>query len=181
MPAPTDFSVFFTALESSGFAYCVTGSVASGVYGEPRMTLDIDIVLLLGLADIAPLRKLFPSEQFYIPPTETLIGEIARGGMFNVIHPDGMLNADIFIAKDDPLHHWALEHRRRGEMNNGVKFWVAPPEYVILKKLEYYRDGRREKHPRDIRFMLACTDVDRAFIEEHVARLGLGPQWAECQ
>ncbi|MEO6785750.1 MAG: hypothetical protein ABI318_06420 [Chthoniobacteraceae bacterium] len=34
---------------------------------------------------------------------------------------------------------------------------------------------------RDIRFILACTDVDRGFIEEHVARLGLGVQWAESQ
>ena len=181
MPAPTDFSVFFTALEASGLPYCITGSVASGVYGEPRMTLDIDIVLLLRLTDIALLRTLFPAELFYIPPTETLIGEITSGGMFNLIHQDGMLKADIFIAKDDPLQHWALEHRRRAEMNNGVKFWVAPPEYVILKKLIYFRNGGREKHPRDIRFMLACTDVDHPFLESHVARLGLGPQWAECQ
>ena len=34
---------------------------------------------------------------------------------------------------------------------------------------------------RDIRFILACTDVDRAFIEEHVARLGLREQWLVCQ
>jgi hypothetical protein len=181
MQAPIDFSVFFTALESSGFAYCVTGSVASGVYGEPRMTLDIDIVLLLRVEDIAQLRALFPSKHFYVPPTEMLIHEIKGGGMFNLIHQEGMLKADIFVAKNDPLHQWALEHRRRGEMNNAVKFWVAPPEYVILKKLEYYREGGSQKHPRDIRFMLACTDVDRAFIEDHVARLGLGPQWAECQ
>jgi len=34
---------------------------------------------------------------------------------------------------------------------------------------------------RDIRFMLACTHVDRRFIDVNVERLGLGPQWAECQ
>ena len=33
----------------------------------------------------------------------------------------------------------------------------------------------------DIRGVLACTDVDRAFIEEHVARLGLQEQWLVCQ
>lgn len=181
MPAPTDFSVYFAALEAGELPYCVTGSIASGIYGEPRMTVDIDIVLLLRLTDIGAMRSIFPEDKFYVPPTEMLIGEIRRNGMFNLLHQDGMLKADIFIAGNDPLQHWALEHRRRAEMNNGIKLWVAPPEYVILKKLEYYCEGGSQKHPRDIRFMLACTDVDRAFIEQHIARLGLGEQWAECQ
>jgi hypothetical protein len=87
MRAPTDLSVFFAALEASGLPYCVTGSVASGIYGEPRMTVDIDFVLLLRVADIAKLRAVFPESHYYIPPTETLIAEITRidGGMFNLI------------------------------------------------------------------------------------------------
>jgi len=183
MPAPTDFSVFFTALEASGLPWCVTGSVASGIYGEPRMTVDIDFVLLLRAADIPKLRAAFPEDHFYIPPTETLRSEINRAdaGMFNLIHHDGMLKADIFVAKDDPLHRWALQHRRHAEMTNGVKLWVSPPEYVILRKLESYRDGGSGKHLRDIRFMLACTEVDLQFIEVNVERLSLAPQWAECQ
>jgi hypothetical protein len=110
MPAPADFSVFFTALEASGLPWCVTGSVASGIYGEPRMTVDIDFVLLVRAADIPKLRAAFPEDHFSIPSTETLHGEIARAdaGMFNLIHHDGMLKADIFVAKDDPLHRWAL-------------------------------------------------------------------------
>jgi hypothetical protein len=32
---------------------------------------------------------------------------------------------------------------------------LAPPEYVILRKLEYAREGRAEKHLRDIRALLA--------------------------
>ncbi len=29
-------------------------------------------------------------------------------------------------------------------------FWIAPPEYVILRKLEYYREGGSQKHLDDI-------------------------------
>lgn len=183
MPAPTDFSVFVAALEASGLPYCVTGSVASGIYGEPRLTVDIDFVLLLRVTDIDRLRAVFPEEQYYIPSPEVLLSEAQRGerGMFNVIHHEGMLKADVFLAARDPLHHWALKHRRRGPLSSGIEIWVAPPEYVILRKLEYFREGGREKHLRDIRFMLAITDVDRGFIEEHVARLGLAVQWAESQ
>ena len=66
-------------------------------------------------------------------------------------------------------------------MTNGVELWVSPPEYVILRKLECYREGGSDKHLRDIRYMLACTEVDRRFIEMNVARLGLREQWLVCQ
>lgn len=183
MPAPTDYSAFFLALDASELPWCVTGSVASGIYGEPRMTIDIDFVLLLHAADIPKLRSVFPEDRFYIPPTEMLLTEITRSdaGMFNLIHHDGMLKADIFLVKNDPLHRWALEHRRRGEMKTGVQVWISPPEYVLIRKLESYRDGGSAKHLRDIRFMLACTEVDRRFIKANVERLGLREQWAESQ
>jgi len=51
---------------------------------------------------------------------------------------------------------------------------------VILRKLEYLREGGQDKHVRDIRFMLAATDVDRAFVETEVARLGVEEQWLKC-
>jgi hypothetical protein len=183
MPAPIDFSVFVAAMEASGLPYCVTGSVASGIHGEPRLTVGIDFVLLLRVADIGKLRAVFPEDHYYVPPVEILIAEAQRGerGMFNLMHHEGMLKAGVFVAARDPLHHWALKHRRRAPLSNGIEIWVAPPEYVILRKLDYYREGGRQKHLRDIRFMLACTDVDRSFIEEHVARLGLAAQWAESQ
>ena len=39
------FASFTARLESAGIRYMVTGSVASIVYGEPRLTHDVDIVL----------------------------------------------------------------------------------------------------------------------------------------
>ena len=47
MPAPEPLAPFLEPLERLGLPYCVTGSVAASVYGEPRLTADIDIVLLL--------------------------------------------------------------------------------------------------------------------------------------
>ena len=52
---------------------------------------------------------------------------------------------------------------------------------MILRKLEYLREGAQDKHVRDIRFMLATTDVDRAFVAAEVARLGVQVQWQQCQ
>ena len=52
---------------------------------------------------------------------------------------------------------------------------------MILRKLEYLREGGQDKHVRDIRFILAASAVDRVFVEAEVARLGLQTQWRQCQ
>ena len=182
MPAPSPLAPFLEPLERLGLPYCVTGSVAASVYGEPRLTADVDIVLLLRVRNIDALRSAFPDADYYVPPDETLKLELARDtrGMFNLIHHASQFKADIYLAARDPLHARALAQRRRIELDGGGA-WVAPPEYVILRKLEYLREGAQDKHVRDIRFMLATSVVDRSFVEFEVARLGLRTQWEAVQ
>ena len=181
MPAPSPLAPFLDPLERLGLRYCITGSVAASVYGEPRLTADIDVVLLLGAGDIGALRAAFPETAYYVPPDETLRLQLARSsrGMFNLIHHASQFKADVYLAAQDPLHAWALEHRRRIDLE-GAGAWIAPPEYVIVRKLEYLREGGSDKHVRDIRFMVAATPIDRAFLETEVARLGLQEQWRRC-
>ena len=56
MPARSPLAPFLEPLERLGLPYCVTGSVAASVYGEPRLTADIGVVLLLKIGDVALLR-----------------------------------------------------------------------------------------------------------------------------
>jgi hypothetical protein len=181
MPVPDPLALFLEPLERLGIPYCITGSVAASVYGEPRLTADIDLVVLLKPDDIPALRAAFPDEGYYVPPDETLQDRIARPrGMFNLIHHASQFKADIYIAGGDPLHAWALEHRRRIDLGGGGA-WIAPPEYVILRKLEYLREGGSDKHVRDIRFVLAATEVDRDLLDREIERLGLRAEWRRCQ
>lgn len=57
--------------------------------------------------------------------------------------------------------------------------WLAPIEYVIVKKLEYFKVGGSERHLRDVARMLRVSDslVDRDAVQHWVARLGLSAQW----
>jgi len=176
MPVPSPLSAFLDPLEQLALPYCVTGSVAASVYGEPRLTADIDVVLLLKARDIPALRAAFPDSEYYSPPDESLHESLHRGGMFNLIHHASQFKADIYVAAGDPLHDWALEHRRRIDIF-GTGAWIAPPEYVILRKLQFYREGGSDKHLRDIRFILAQTLIDREFVEMEVARRGLQETW----
>ena len=180
MPAPSPFGAFLEPLERLALPYCVTGSVAASVYGEPRLTADIDVVLLLKPRDIPALLRAFPEADYYSPPEEALRESLQSGRMFNLIHHASQFKADIYVATGDALHAWALEHRRRIDIA-GAGAWIAPPEYVILRKLQFFREGGSDKHVRDIRFILAATPIDRAFVAAEVATRGLEDQWRECE
>jgi len=177
-----DFFLAFTQpLERAGIRYMVAGSVASIVYGEPRLTNDVDLVVVLDDSQIRNMPALFPMDRFYCPPPEVIATEARRPrrGHFNVIHHDTGLKADLYPAGDEPLQAWGLAHRRHVELGNGQAIWIAPIEYVILKKLEYFREGRSEKHLADIRGMLAVSgdEIDASFLEPQLAQLSLKAEW----
>jgi len=179
VPQPSPLEPFITRLERLGIPYVVTGSTAGILYGEPRMTHDVDIVIALTVRDIQAVVEAFPIEDFYCPPEEVIEIEVRRGqrGHFNLIHHGSGFKADMYLAFDE-LHRWALAHRRVVSVD-GLPLSIAPVEYVILRKLEYFREGQSQKHVRDIRGMLAVSSeqLDRSFLESWIARLGLTAEW----
>ena len=60
---------------------------------------------------------------------------------------------------------------------------VAPPEYIIVRKLEYFREGGSAKHLRDIRSILAVSDeqLDSNALEGWIRRLDLGAEWKKAE
>jgi hypothetical protein len=134
--------------------------------------------------DIERLLRAFPSTEFYCPPPEVLRIEIRRPyrGHFNLIHHGTGAKADIYLAGEDDLHQWAFSARR--EFNfEGERVWVAPPEYVIIRKLEYYREGGSEKHLRDIAGILEISpkEIDFKRLDDLISRYGLGKEWAKVR
>lgn len=179
---PNIAALFTEPLDRARLPYMVVGGVASIGYGMPRTTEDVDIVLALPVGAIARLLAVFPEEEFYRPYAETLIEEVTRpeGGHFNIYHHDSGLRADVYLSAAKPLARWAMTRRRQMPFE-GVPVWFAPPEYVIVHKLEFFRMSNSPKQRLDVQAMLAITPVDRAIVEAEVARRGLEPQWQECQ
>lgn len=154
------------------------------LYGEPRVTHDIDFVVFLRSEQIARLRDAFPAPEFYVPLAEAIALEMGRErhGQFNIIHADSGLKADFYTANRDELHAWAFRHAKQYDINE-ITISLAPPEYVIARKLEYYREGGSEKHLRDIRSMLAVSgeQLDCAALDQWIQRLGLQTEWRLAQ
>ncbi len=52
-PAPSLVKLFVVPLNRAGIDYMVTGGLAAVVYGHPRLTLDVDLVLRLAPREAA--------------------------------------------------------------------------------------------------------------------------------
>ena len=180
MPSPEPFLIFTRKLNELGIRYMVSGSVAAIYYGEPRLTNDVDIILFLKRAEVARLPRVFPAEEFYCPPPEVIALEAARiqRGHFNLIHHDTGFKADIYLTGEDPLHAWGMAHCQTADLE-GDAVVFAPPEYVIIRKLQFYREGRSQKHLRDIGGMLRGLGEtwDQSMLRGMICEHGLGPEW----
>jgi hypothetical protein len=112
----------------------------------------------------------FPPEKFYSPHITTIMLEIRRPtrGHFNLISHETGFKSDIYLAGADPLHRWAMNIRRTFQLE-GVDAWLAPPEYVIIRKLEFHEQGGGDRHTRDIANMIRLgTELDRSEIESRL-------------
>jgi len=174
------FLVFTRPLDALRIPYMVKGSVASILYGEPRLTHDIDLVIELRRSHLESFCTAFPFQDFYCPPSEILLDELARTsrGHFNLIHHDSGFKGDVYLLGQDPLHRWGLDHRRTIDLD-GETIEVAPPEYVMIRKLEYFQEGGSEKHLRDIEGILdmQMPYLDLSFMKQMVVERGLDGVW----
>ena len=180
MPELNLFKIFTLKLNELKLDYFITGSVAAIVYGEPRLTHDIDIVLEISVSNIGIFIKAFPGEQFYIPPVEIIKNEIERSerGHFNIIHNESGFKADIFLIGNDKFQKWALDNRKQINFQDSI-IYIAPPEYVVIKKLEFYKEGGTQKHITDIKNILANSSdiINFDFIEKYAAKIGVLDDW----
>jgi len=162
----------------------VTGSIASIIYGEPRMTHDIDLVIKLNEKEIPDLAGFFPADEFYFPPVEVVRIECKREshGHFNILHFESGFKADIYIAGNNKLEKWGLGNIREYDFY-GEKIYAAPPEYVIIMKLNYFLEGGSGKHLSDIKAILKYSEelVDYNILNSFIKDYRLEAVWSRIE
>ncbi len=165
-------------LEGVGIDYMISGSQASIYYGEPRLTIDIDVVADINPGHVGPLLERFPSPDFYL--SEHAVREaLARRGQFNIIHSTSGVKIDVVLPKNTAYDGVEFSRRRRQPLLPGRDAYFARPEDVILYKMIYFREGGAERHLRDIAGMLRISgpDIDTAYIDGWARELGLTEIW----
>lgn len=171
------FEKVLKALEKEEIEYMVVGSIASVIYGEPRVTRDLDLVVELRDQPARKLHAAFSENEYYLPPDEVISNEVTEHGQFNLIHPESGLKVDFIMKKPTPHGIEEFKRRQKLEFTPGFFAWIASPEDIILKKLSYFREGGSEKHLTDIRGILAQTEVDQSYLTHWIEKLSLELEW----
>lgn len=166
------------ALERLQIPYLITGSVAAMAYGEPRFTNDIDVVVDINENHVTRLIAQFPANEFYVSD-EAIRDALVRKGQFNIIHPASGLKIDVMIQQGTPFEHSRFKRAKLVHFTDAHGGRFAAPEDVILKKMEYYREGGSEKHLRDITGIMTVSAgmIDEPYIGEWADRMGLREIW----
>jgi hypothetical protein len=130
-----------TAFETLGVDYFVGGSVASSIFGEPRQTLDADLVARLLGAHAEPMVERL-GDAFYadLPSIQTAI---QSQGSFNLIHLESMTKVDVFVHWRHPFAQSQFNRRQKKSIGETrpIELYFASAEDTILAKLDWYRIG----------------------------------------
>ena len=165
-------------LDRIGCRRFTTGSVASMVFGEPRFTNDIDIVVRMDERQARQLVDGFVGDAWYAS-AEAAADAARRRGMFNIIHVPSGLKADIIVAGDGAFDESRFRRVRHIELPGGRIEPFASPEDVMLKKLQFFREGGSQKHLRDIASMIGvqgADSLDWRYLEDWAGRLGVAAE-----
>jgi hypothetical protein len=135
------------------------------------------------LETVKSLLARFPESEFYLSEFAVRDAIVART-QFNIIHPDSGLKVDVMIPTRGAHSEVELTRRTRVKPVGGeAEAFLAAPEDVIIKKMEFYREGGSDKHLRDIAGMLKISDqlIDREYITTWAQKLELLDIWNEIQ
>lgn len=163
------------ALDALGIVHTIGGSIASSIAGEPRSTIDIDVVAALRESDV-PVLLAALSEDFYVDD-EALRRAVRERSSANLIHQATQVKVDIFVAGGTPLDEQQLHRRLAVEIAPGRTLHVHPPEDILLQKLHWYRKGGEtsERQWRDILGIIRvqAQHLDRDYLRVNAPLLGV--------
>jgi hypothetical protein len=169
-------------LDRSQTPYMLTGSYASSLQGEPRLTHDIDLVVLISASGSKALLDTFTAPDYYLD-AQSIQDAIERVGQFNLLDVTGGDKVDFWILTDDPFDQSRF-HRRTIEEFAGQKLHVSRPEDTILMKLRWSAlSGGSEKQFGDARgvYELQSGTLDLDYMNHWAKTLGVMDDWQRLQ
>lgn len=157
--------------------YYVTGGFAITIWGRPRFTADIDVVIKMAefhkgiFAD--KVRELFPTGYIDKAQIESALKSV---GQFNFIEPGSGLKMDFYIAKQNDFEKECFATSKAEDL--GYKVKLISPENLILSKLIWYKEAKSDRHLEDIESVLDTRkNINKKYLNLWIKKLGLEKEY----
>jgi len=161
-------------LERVGIPYAITGSVASGVHGEPLPSQDVDIGVRMTRSQARALADQLP-QRFY-RSTERLEEVAQEGGVANLIDMETSLKVDLSVLAPTAFYDAVLARRALTLFGpSGPSFYTVTREDIILMKLLWRRDTRSDKQWKDALSVARVqgTRMDWNYLFDQARKIGV--------
>ena len=176
---PQELSHFFSyvvdVMERLKIPYMVAGGFAAIFYGEPRLTVDVDIVTDIKPQHIQAFIAAFPFPDYYLSE-EAIRDSLRRRFPFNVIQTTAGAKADIVPLPDDTFSRVAFSRRQKMIYNvDGAEAYFISVEDIVAAKLFAFDQTGSDKHLRDARGVIVTQwgQLDLKLIRRMVNQRGL--------
>ncbi len=150
----------------------ITGSVGSSIFGEPRATRDVDIIIAPSERQLRAFISAI-SPDYYVS-LEAALEALHNRFMFNVIDGRTSWKADLIICKKAPYEQEKFKRRLRAEFW-GLAVVIATAEDIILSKLVWSKATGSEMQIRDAAGVvrLQRDRLDLAYLRRWAQELGV--------
>lgn len=162
-------------LERLKIPYVVVGGIAVLIWGRPRFTADIDIIVKLQPYKIDDLEKalLELGRAGYIDK-EAMKQALERCGEFNFIDGETGVKVDFWIKEEDRLGPPEFK-RKKIKIIKGQRVCFISPEDLILSKLEWHQKSQSSRHLEDVESILKISGekLDMKYLKNWAKKLGV--------
>ena len=164
------------ALDACGIRYTIGGSLASSFSGEPRASIDVDIVVDLSDDRVDPFIEAL-GEAFYAD-ADSLRRAVRNRSNVNLIHRASGVKVDLFVAGSS-LELRQLDRRQRAHVGGAPDrfVYVHSAEDILLQKLDWFQRGGgvSDRQWRDVLSILVVQGgrLDEAYLRAVAAECGL--------
>ena len=169
-------------LAEEGIEYLVTGSMASAFHGEPRLSHDIDVVVVLHPRNARSLVARFESLDFYADE-DSVLAAISSAGQCNFVHLPSSGKIDLWMLTHTPFDQSRFA-RRVSLPFQGETLWVSSAEDTILMKLVWDREcGGSPKQRGDVLrvYENQARQLDMEYLDDWAVQLGVADRLADIR
>lgn len=163
--------------------YIISGGVAVTVWGKPRYTADIGIVIELDSVEsvrnlIYDLKKTFPKSY---SDEDVAIDAFKRKSEFNVVEPEYGIKIDFFISDKTEYKKLAMKRGKLKKLDDKMICFISP-EDLIISKLIWFKEGQSTRQLEDILSVIEVQKkLDKTYLDSWINKLGLQGEWQKLE